>query len=85
VLCLPQVQEVPVQLLPGLSANAGHPWDPSALLDFGDAVLGWLTSEAMRHPDQQLHASLDAPTRQIHARVVPDGDMPQRLRQHLQG
>lgn len=79
---LPQVQEVPVQLLPGLSAQAGHKWDPNALLAFGNAVLGWIREQAQQRPGQQLLVSHSHGAQRIECRPV-EGDMAQRLQQLL--
>eukprot|EP00878_Enallax_costatus_P008175 GHUV01008548.1.p1 GENE.GHUV01008548.1~~GHUV01008548.1.p1 ORF type:complete len:346 (+),score=90.54 GHUV01008548.1:62-1099(+) len=80
---LHKVQEVPVQLLPGLSAQAGQKWDPDALLAFGDAVLGWIIQQAQLQPGRQLLVSYSHVERRIDCRPV-DGDLPQRLQQLLQ-
>jgi hypothetical protein len=78
-----QVHEVPVQLLPGLSANAGQPWDPNLLLTFGDAVLSCVATAAQQQRGQQLLVSYDPSTKQIHVDPAEDASMPQRLAQLL--
>jgi hypothetical protein len=78
-----QVHEVPVQLLPGLSANAGQPWDPNLLLGFGSNVLSWISHAAQQQPGQQLLVSYDPGTKQIHIDPAEDASMPQRLAQLL--
>jgi hypothetical protein len=78
-----QVQEVPVQALPGLSAHANHSWDPGMLLAFGEAVLLWLQQQAASSPNQQLHAWHDAKSSSIQCQLV-DGDMPERLQRLLE-
>jgi hypothetical protein len=72
-----------VQLLPGLSANAGQPWDPNLLLAFGEAVLDWIATHARQHQGQQVLVSYDPATKQLHLDPVEDGTMPQRLAQLL--
>jgi hypothetical protein len=78
-----QVQEVPVQLLPGLSANAGQPWDPNLLLGFGDAVLSWIAAAAQQQPGQQLLVSYRKDSKEIHVAAAENGSMAQRLAQLL--
>lgn len=79
LLCMLQVQEVAVQALPGLSAHAGHAWDPGMLLAFGEAVLVWIQQQASSRPNQQLQVSYSASSKSISCEVVEDGDMPGRL------
>lgn len=74
-----------MQLLPGLSAEAGYPWSPEQLLAFGDAALAWLKQEAAQHTGQQLSCSYDPGARTLQAQLVPQGDMPQRLQRLLSG
>jgi hypothetical protein len=78
-----QVHEVPVQLLPGLSANAGQPWDPNLLLSFGDVVLSWIAAQAQQQPGQQLLVSYKRETKEIHMGPAEGGSMAQRLAQLL--
>jgi hypothetical protein len=78
-----QVHEVPVQLLPGLSANAGQPWDPNLMLTFGDSVVSWILAGAQQQPGQQVLVSYDPSSKQIHMDPAEDGSMPQRLAQLL--
>lgn len=78
-----QVHEVPVQLLPGLSANAGQAWDPNLLLGFGDSVLSWIAAAAQQQPGQQLLVSYSKDSREIHLEPAEDGSMAQRLAQLL--
>jgi hypothetical protein len=70
-----------VQALPGLSAHAGHKWDPDLLLRLGEAVLVWFKEVASQQPDTQLRAHYDPASRSIHCEVAADGDMPARLGQ----
>ncbi|KAF6260603.1 hypothetical protein COO60DRAFT_1505467 [Scenedesmus sp. NREL 46B-D3] len=80
-----KVHEVPVQLLPGLSANADQPWDPNLLLGFGDAVLTWIAAAAQQQPAQQLLVSYQPSSREIHMMPAEGGSMAQRLAQLLPG
>lgn len=70
-----------MQALPGLSAHAGHKWDPDLLLGLGEAVLVWFKEVASQHPDTQLRAHYDPASRSIHCEVAAGGDMPVRLGQ----
>ncbi|WIA33467.1 hypothetical protein OEZ86_006597 [Tetradesmus obliquus] len=78
-----KVHEVPVQLLLGLSANAGQAWDPNLLLGFGDSVLSWIAAAAQQQPGQQLLVSYSKDSREIHLEPAEDGSMAQRLAQLL--
>lgn len=71
-----------MQLLPGLSAQAGYAWEPNALLGFGNAVLTWIAQQARQHAGQQLLITYSHVARRLECNVV-EGDLPQRLQRLL--
>jgi hypothetical protein len=75
---------VAVQLLPGLSANAGHPWEPHLLLAFADALLAWMYQQAQQHPGQQMYFTYNHAQRKVFGELsTADGGMLSRLQQLL--
>lgn len=70
-----------MQSLPGLSAHAGHRWDPELLLSFGEAVLMWVKDAASKQPGQQMRVRYDPSSSSISCEAAADGDMPDRLAQ----
>jgi hypothetical protein len=75
-----QVQEVPVQSLPGMSAHAGHSWDPHKVLAFGEAVLLWLQQVASSQPNQLMRVMYDHSSRSMHCEPI-EGSLPAQLEQ----
>lgn len=70
-----------MQSLPGLSAHAGHRWDPELLLAFGEAVLLWIKDAASKQPGQQMRVRHDPGSSSISCEAAAEGDMPHRLAQ----